>query len=240
MTTKEHIENYAAGSRRGKQANRLEREALNDPFLSDALEGFEEPGNHRANIEELKRRNGLQAVRHRLLYPMVAAAAGVALLLTTTTIFLVNRSSAGLHDAELLAEAPESVEQPIAPLFDYYPKEAVLSPELAGKNEIPIALVDEKPAFKKGDVDAFTRWVENRLRNAECPDDNGIPVKAIVEFVVTAEGRVTEVKIIRGLDLNIDAKIMDILSNAPKWTPGKQDNQPVDVKCVMPVVIRMC
>lgn len=35
------IKDYIHGNRRGKQANRLEREAMGDPFLADALEGYE-------------------------------------------------------------------------------------------------------------------------------------------------------------------------------------------------------
>jgi len=55
------IIDYIQGKRHGKEANRLEREALNDPFLQDAIEGFDAvPGEHLASInqleEELKRR----------------------------------------------------------------------------------------------------------------------------------------------------------------------------------------
>ena len=52
---------YIQGKRHGKEANRLEREALNDPFLQDAIEGFDAvPGDHLTSInqleEDLKRR----------------------------------------------------------------------------------------------------------------------------------------------------------------------------------------
>lgn len=42
MTIKKiDIDKYLAGDKKGKDANRLEREALNDPFLAEAMEGFE-------------------------------------------------------------------------------------------------------------------------------------------------------------------------------------------------------
>ena len=52
---------YIQGKRHGSEANRLEREALNDPFLQDAIEGFDAvPGDHLTSInlleEDLKRR----------------------------------------------------------------------------------------------------------------------------------------------------------------------------------------
>lgn len=44
---------YIQGSRKGKEAHRLEKEAMKDPFLSDALDGFQAvKGNHVESIEE--------------------------------------------------------------------------------------------------------------------------------------------------------------------------------------------
>jgi hypothetical protein len=46
---------YIQGKRHGKDANRLEREALNDPFLQDAIDGFDSvPGDHIASINQLE------------------------------------------------------------------------------------------------------------------------------------------------------------------------------------------
>ena len=49
------LESYIQGQRRGIAVNRLEREAMQDPFLSDALEGYDTiKGNHAERIEELQ------------------------------------------------------------------------------------------------------------------------------------------------------------------------------------------
>ncbi len=48
---------YIQGRRRGKEANELERKALQDPFLQDALEGYDSvKGDHQATIRELEKR----------------------------------------------------------------------------------------------------------------------------------------------------------------------------------------
>jgi len=50
------LKDYIQGNRRGKEANRLEREAMNDPFLQDALEGFDAvPDDHAPVIERLEK-----------------------------------------------------------------------------------------------------------------------------------------------------------------------------------------
>lgn len=48
---------YIKGKRHGKDANQLEREAMKDPFLRDAIEGFDAvQGNHFSAIEELEKK----------------------------------------------------------------------------------------------------------------------------------------------------------------------------------------
>ena len=52
-----NIIDYIKGNRKGKAANRLEREAMNDPFLQDALDGYNSSaGNHAKDIDELQAR----------------------------------------------------------------------------------------------------------------------------------------------------------------------------------------
>ena len=71
---------YIQGKRRGKEANELEREALNDPFLQDAIDGFDSiPGEHLPIIEQLKKQiNGKQ--NHRTLW-WIGIAASVILII---------------------------------------------------------------------------------------------------------------------------------------------------------------
>jgi len=50
-----NLKNYIQGKRHGKEANQLEREAMNDPFLQDAIDGFDSvQGDHLPVIEELE------------------------------------------------------------------------------------------------------------------------------------------------------------------------------------------
>lgn len=57
---------YILGSRRGREANRLEREAMRDPFLADAIEGYDAVyGNHSDRLAELSQRIDSRASRSR-------------------------------------------------------------------------------------------------------------------------------------------------------------------------------
>jgi len=91
------LKDYIHGNRRGKEANRLEREAMNDPFLQKALEGFETvTGNHSKIVGRLEKRFSNPAVAaHRkkknvfLFWPV---AASVLLVIGLCAYFLLNES----------------------------------------------------------------------------------------------------------------------------------------------------
>jgi len=75
-----NLKDYIKGARRGKEANRLEREAMNDPFLQDAMEGFDTvAGNHAEIIDKLEERvtyvsHSRKKQRNWLFYGSVAAS----------------------------------------------------------------------------------------------------------------------------------------------------------------------
>jgi len=100
------IKDYIKGNRRGKEANQLEREAMNDPFLEGALDGFDSvAGDHDKIIEQLEQEYTHPAVVHKsknktLLY--WAAAASILLLIGISAYFLLETNR---QNIPILAEA---------------------------------------------------------------------------------------------------------------------------------------
>jgi len=93
------IKNYIQGSKRGKDANRLERDAMNDPFLQEALEGFDQvEGEHIEIIDRLEKKYNPQAnasnKRKIVLFPnkkmfvFWSAAASILILITGVSVYL--------------------------------------------------------------------------------------------------------------------------------------------------------
>ena len=83
------LKNYIQGKRQGKNANQLEREALNDPFLQDAIDGFDSvQGEHLPVIEELERQIAQKTTKRPRHYRIwiLSAAASLALLLGISTL----------------------------------------------------------------------------------------------------------------------------------------------------------
>jgi len=70
------LRHYIKGSRKGKEANRLEREAMTDPFLAEALEGYDKmPDAHVERIDVMRKRISTNTrKRHKTIYTWSVAA----------------------------------------------------------------------------------------------------------------------------------------------------------------------
>jgi len=105
------LKDYIQSNKRGKEANRLEREALSDPFMQDALEGFESvSGDHISIIEQLEKKYTKPAIvvetlratslrRTRIFYRSIAAS--ILLLIGFCGYFFLERNK---NDIPVVAE----------------------------------------------------------------------------------------------------------------------------------------
>ena len=116
------IEKYHKGLLSSKEMHDLEKAALDDPFLADALEGYAVPGiNAAADIAELKKRLSERteedrkvipiATPYRSSFPWLRAAAMVILVLGAGFLvyqFGFNRDSSPIANTQKKLNAVES------------------------------------------------------------------------------------------------------------------------------------
>lgn len=63
--------------------------------------------------------------------------------------------------------------------------------------------------------------------------------RVIVSFVIQKDGSVTNARIVKSVDPELDAEALRIVKAMPNWTPGTQDGKPVDVNYTIPVVFSL-
>lgn len=63
--------------------------------------------------------------------------------------------------------------------------------------------------------------------------------RVIVAFVIQKDGSVTNARIVRSVDPELDAEALRIVKAMPNWTPGTQDGKPVNVRYTIPVVFSL-
>jgi hypothetical protein len=89
------IKHYIQGNKRGKDAHRLEREAMNDPFLQEALDGFDSVAGDHADVLERLEQNIMHrasAKRRRQLVVSWSVAATLLLLIGLGSYFIFQNS----------------------------------------------------------------------------------------------------------------------------------------------------
>lgn len=121
-------------------------------------------------------------------------------------------------------------------IMDY--KEEVQE-EVVEEEAIPFQLVEQKPSFNGGDANEFSKWVMKNLSYPEIAKENGVQGRVMLSFKVNADGTVSNVKVLRGVDASLDKEAVRVVSSSPKWKPGKQRDRAVPVTYTFPVIFQL-
>jgi len=103
------------------------------------------------------------------------------------------------------------------------------------KEEEVFLVVEEMPSFGTGDANGFRSYVSSNMKYPEVAAENGIQGRVFVQFVVESDGRLTNVKVIRGVDPALDKEAVRVVESSPRWNPGKQRGKPVRVSFTFPI-----
>ena len=99
--------------------------------------------------------------------------------------------------------------------------------EVVEEEAIPFQLVEEKPSFKGGDANTFSKWVNQRLVYPEIAKENGVQGRVTLQFTVEKDGSVTRVKVLRGIARsNYQAELDELykeLKKVPADDPARKD-----------------
>ncbi|RYY37221.1 MAG: TonB family protein [Sphingobacteriaceae bacterium] len=155
------IQKYLNGELDAKAMHQLEREALNDQFLADALEGYAgAKTNQQDNLSDIAGRlqNRTNTKVKRLIpWKLISVAASVIVVLTIGGLWMYNGSEqpqvqpekvAMLDKAEVVKPDTQSIAQAPAPVAE---KEEISTPPVA---EQRVAAVRITSGIKKADVSA--------------------------------------------------------------------------------------
>lgn len=101
----------------------------------------------------------------------------------------------------------------------------------------PFVVVEEMPSFGPGGIDEFrNNYVQKNLKYPDVAAENGIQGRVYINFVVEPDGRVTNVKVVRGVDPSLDKEAVRVVAASPRWKPGKQRGKPVRVQFTIPII----
>ena len=99
-------------------------------------------------------------------------------------------------------------------------------------------VVEEQPEFPGG-YDSMMVFIKENLRYPTESRMKGIEGTVYVSFIVGKDGTVSEAKVIRGIDPQADVEAQRVVSLSPPWIPGKQKNEAVSVRFVLPIKFKL-
>lgn len=100
-------------------------------------------------------------------------------------------------------------------------------------------VVEHMPEFTGGGMPALMEYLSKNIKYPEATMKKGIQGRGIVQFVVEKDGSITNVKILRGVDPELDKEAVRVVSAMPKWKPGTQRGEAVRVRFTVPVMFRL-
>ena len=152
---------YIRGLRKGKEAHRLERESMQDPFLADAMDGYSQvEGNHEQRIEKLRMQVSAHSAKKKNTYAItwsIAACLIIGFGISSYFLFLKKSMTDEVFIAEesvstKLAEpaAPPTPAIPATPTVPATPqKEIALATTKVKTDSTPISEITARQADKK-------------------------------------------------------------------------------------------
>ena len=105
--------------------------------------------------------------------------------------------------------------------------------------EQPFLVAETMPSFQGGSLNDFRNWVQSKVRYPAIAQENGISGKVVLTFVIEKDGRLTNIQVLQTPDRSLSEEAIRVLQQSPKWSPGKQRNQPVRVRYTLPVEFRI-
>ena len=135
------------------------------------------------------------------------------------------------QDASQTEDAKEEVVAPVS-------SEAKEAPADSTAKEEVFMVAEQMPEFPGG-MKELLKFLQDNLKYPENAMKNNVQGRVIVQFVVEKDGTLTEFKVARSVDPDLDAEALRVLQTMPKWKPGMQRGKIVRVKFTVPVSFKL-
>ncbi|RYF66663.1 MAG: TonB family protein, partial [Cytophagaceae bacterium] len=104
----------------------------------------------------------------------------------------------------------------------------------AGSDEKALPIVEQQPQFPGG-VRALTQYLNQKLQYPARARKANVDGRVIVQFVVSQTGDIEQLRILKSIGFGCDEEAVRVVSQMPKWIPGKQQGQAVSVVYNLPI-----
>ena len=98
--------------------------------------------------------------------------------------------------------------------------------------------VDEMPV-PPGGIAGLTNYMIQNLKYPTAAKEAKVQGMVVVSFIVTSEGKVEGIEILRGIGSGCDEEAVRVISQSGTWTPAKKEGKTVATKMTLPVQFKL-
>ena len=101
-------------------------------------------------------------------------------------------------------------------------------------NSEVFSIVDKMPQYPHGERE-LAGFISHQLRYPKEARQQGIEGRILCSFIVAADGSISNIEVVQGLNPQLDNEAIRVLSLMSKWIPGENNGEKVNVKCLLPI-----
>lgn len=105
-------------------------------------------------------------------------------------------------------------------------------------DDVIFMVVEKMPEYPGGDSELF-KFLSQNIKYPVAAQKAGIQGRVICQFIVEKDGTISNVKVVRSVDANLDAEAVRVINAMPNWQPGEQKGQKVNVEYTLPINFRL-
>lgn len=89
------------------------------------------------------------------------------------------------------------------------------------------AMAADTPTFPGGD-EALKKYIAENTKYPANALDNGVEGIVTVNFTVNTDGSLSDIKVIKFIDPDLEKEAIRVVSKMPAWVPAEKDGTPVE------------
>lgn len=99
-------------------------------------------------------------------------------------------------------------------------------------------VVEVDPEFPGGE-EALYKYLAENIKYPEKAKKNKVEGRVYITFVIEKDGTVSDAKVLRSVNEELDAEALRVINAMPKWKPGMQRGVPVRVQYNIPITFKL-
>lgn len=98
--------------------------------------------------------------------------------------------------------------------------------------------VDVQPEFPGGSQ-ALNAYLGNNVKYPSAAVERGAQGKVVVSFVVERDGSISQARVVRAVDQDLEREALRVILAMPRWKPGSMGGKNVRVRYTVPIAFRL-